>query len=826
MFRDKDRRSKKEREKRKKRLNCKSNKSENQREPHISSSTSELDKEAVNCQYLMAESFVKSILDWKCPIPKEEFKDIADVILKRLGYILDYSPVGGEDRRSQQMRFLADIVGSWIAGVLFEVAETRKAELEEECERRRKEADEESEDESDDESEDNFGARDDDDDDDDNDEDDDNDDGAKRKKKKKGPEDDGKGGAPGKGEDDKTKIKEGTDDDGDGGQEMPGEKTDSPIAEEQVDQDQEKEAQEKKSELSAETGEKKTPMMKPRETMLEEMTKEAGDDDTTTGNIALKEKDKIQIPMENQSTRLDEQEIESKDEPAKADAVDPQRAEDNSEVKVTVTLPEDTGPKTEKPQALGKDKQEGKISPEALPGETVLEPHKEPDLGDGEPVMDTAEKPSDMTDNSKRDDATSKKPDDAAQTPMVSTELRGVSQKADTTVSEILAESKDKVIEPNATEVNKEVPSDTLKDAKSGKSVLPEMRKAVDEKAEGVQMNERSAVDNIAYKDLPVQPKEASEPSKILEENKEVPVIKPLELTTKDVNAQGPEDLTGPKTIEDSALPFVPVEFVTGNKEILKDDEETKKTVQIPQRPSLLLVPGAVLRAKPKEMEKKTMIKPPSIRVFAGKEYTNDTPFVTFDQIFHTIYNALESGKENPGGDPITNRLHRAVYEKFFNVVQEEGPQPVSELTKDVLDVMSGKIALWLRDILTNSQLSLMKKHPETVGSVDVREWTNWICNVSDGLNAWSVWIQKTIRQAEGMRSGRVTRGDWLDWTKSVDSDALFWRRFYLESVHRAHQNLMMIRDRHVVKTGTGETKNKEKEKYEKEVKVTDLEIG
>ncbi|XP_046422384.1 axoneme-associated protein mst101(2)-like [Neodiprion fabricii] len=101
--------------------------------PKNSKCQSPLDREAVMHQYLMAERFVRSILKWKCPIPVEEFEDIASVILRRLSFVLEYTPQGQqEDLKSQQMRFLADIIACWISGVLFEVAEEHSKELEEE----------------------------------------------------------------------------------------------------------------------------------------------------------------------------------------------------------------------------------------------------------------------------------------------------------------------------------------------------------------------------------------------------------------------------------------------------------------------------------------------------------------------------------------------------------------------------------------------------------------------------------------------------------------------------------------------------------------------
>lgn len=56
------------------------------------------DRDAVSCQYLIAERFVKSILKWKCPIPKLEFNDLSKVLVKRLIDVLEYTPIQDEDR--------------------------------------------------------------------------------------------------------------------------------------------------------------------------------------------------------------------------------------------------------------------------------------------------------------------------------------------------------------------------------------------------------------------------------------------------------------------------------------------------------------------------------------------------------------------------------------------------------------------------------------------------------------------------------------------------------------------------------------------------------
>lgn len=104
-------------------------------------SSESLDMKAVNCQYAMARRFVKSILACQPDpaIPPTEYKDITSVILCRLGKELNYDVITCEDRNSQQMRILADVLARWISGVLMDVSENRREELMKECERRRRE---------------------------------------------------------------------------------------------------------------------------------------------------------------------------------------------------------------------------------------------------------------------------------------------------------------------------------------------------------------------------------------------------------------------------------------------------------------------------------------------------------------------------------------------------------------------------------------------------------------------------------------------------------------------------------------------------------------
>lgn len=89
-----------------------------------------LDRDAVMCQYLMAERFVKSILEYRHET-WEDVYGVADVIMKRLTSLDGYADAKNGDRATQQLRLLANVVARWITEILAEVAKTRKEALKE-----------------------------------------------------------------------------------------------------------------------------------------------------------------------------------------------------------------------------------------------------------------------------------------------------------------------------------------------------------------------------------------------------------------------------------------------------------------------------------------------------------------------------------------------------------------------------------------------------------------------------------------------------------------------------------------------------------------------
>ncbi|XP_057325207.1 uncharacterized protein LOC130667564 [Microplitis mediator] len=113
----------------------------------VADSSEDFDRDAVLCQYKLAEALVRSILQWECPLPREEFKDIADVMFQRLKGVITngtHSALDEDEKVYQQMRIISEIVGCWVAGVLIEVAQNNEQLLKEECEERKKAAEEDS----------------------------------------------------------------------------------------------------------------------------------------------------------------------------------------------------------------------------------------------------------------------------------------------------------------------------------------------------------------------------------------------------------------------------------------------------------------------------------------------------------------------------------------------------------------------------------------------------------------------------------------------------------------------------------------------------------
>lgn len=947
----------------------------------ISSSGSQFDKEAVNCQYAMAESFVKSILDWECPIPREEFKDIADVILKRLGFLLEYEPVNGEDRKSQQMRFLADVIGSWISGVLFEVAEVRKTELEEECERRKKGMAEESEEESDDESQDDYPSKYDDDDDDD----DKPDDGRK----------------PGRDEDKEenkrplsrgfrgfrlSKDKNGKDDD----DKDKGQKSSKKVSgeSEKVDFDDGKRKSSDDDKFydartgeSQDIGEKKTPMKGP-EVAEDRQTKDVTSE-KAPGAVEFEKKGEKEpeVMKEGDERRRTDDKLE-KLESLKGEALEKKEKRlETEELPVTSTKPTEKRedeipekvPQPRVPQEVRNiDDQDRKQSsvvgvpeaskmidgPEAAPPGVDTSPTEVIPRSEDFSTLATLKKvipdekgrPEVETGVPEAGKVVAAEPDktlsaEQSRPSKEETTKPAESEIVDPETKLILSEEKpQKKKQSNGEEERKEPEDGAIKiDDPSAKlseipaTIVPTPEMAADtttqleeklqiprasmgeKELEQPEIDTEKVTQQVPKIDRrPELPEVSAETREMSTRKVEVPKTSVVDMKSKEIVAKDDKMLETPTLLDPAvavaqptpevavSIPEVAVSMpevdVPTPEVALPRPEKTEKRLgmsqtaaEVPQAPkeetpakpevaesrpeisetrpettpvtseskveelkktskdSTLVVPARESwdKVQPAEIDeerrrilgslrrssesadhfKAEFIDPKAKKelkeyphgLVVDKKFRTDTPFVTFDKIFHTIYNAIENNEENSGDDPVTNRIHRAVYEKCSNIVQEEKPGQLSELTKDVLEVMSGKIAIWLKNILTESQMNFVDRFPATVESNEVREWTSWISFISNTADDWSNWIQSTIRQAEGLSNGPITKRVWTDWTENVDTDALKWRRFYLESVHRAHRNLTMIRDRRVVKTGTKRFHDHNDEN-EKEVKITDLE--
>ena len=180
-----------------------------------------------------------------------------------------------------------------------------------------------------------------------------------------------------------------------------------------------------------------------------------------------------------------------------------------------------------------------------------------------------------------------------------------------------------------------------------------------------------------------------------------------------------------------------------------------------------------------------------------------DIPFVNFARLLDTLYCMVQCEPENTLNDLTTNRIHRAVYLKFETAIKAEDPALLTPRTRDIVDVVAGKIATWLNNTLSASQIGFLADNPPCVESREVRDWAKWLNQVAEVAENWTGWIDKVADDATCMRrEGHVTRGEWYNWTSKFESNALLWRRAYLEARHQGHHNTMMMLERMVEKTG------------------------
>ncbi|KAF7998141.1 hypothetical protein HCN44_009539 [Aphidius gifuensis] len=210
-----------------------------------------------------------------------------------------------------------------------------------------------------------------------------------------------------------------------------------------------------------------------------------------------------------------------------------------------------------------------------------------------------------------------------------------------------------------------------------------------------------------------------------------------------------------------------------------------------------------------------------SITDFA-KIFKTDVPFLNFLKLFDTFDNLIETKQKNNNvDDPVIDRLHAAIYKKLENIVKAETPDKLTNNIENMLDVLSGKIAIFLRNLLTESELLFIKNNPGQVESFELRETGKWIDNILNMAECWSTWLQKVVEEAVEISNNPTTRSQWNDWTKKVQNEALLYRRFHIDYINQANHNRVMLAGREVVKTG--QLNYPEYEIKEREIKTTDL---
>ncbi|XP_033200131.2 uncharacterized protein LOC117162367 [Bombus vancouverensis nearcticus] len=606
------------------------------------------DKDSISCQYLMAERFVRSILKSKCSYPKSELNDVVEVIIGRLTDVLEYSPPQDEDRKSQQVRYLADVIACWITGVLSEVAQYQEDKLVERCRRKEEEMriDEEEEEE----------------------EDDDEDEEDEEKDK----------------DEDLKKYEEDDED----------RESDLDWEEDAKTMDEETETERKEIEPRAEDSEIaeiELPVDVETETQVEPAAQ---------AETEIQTEPKAQVEAEIEADMETEVAKELEEIPEIKSEAEPELQEEP----VTETEAE-LVPKTE-PEPESETEPEPELEPEPEP-EPELVPKTEPES----------------------------EPESEAE---AEAEAEAETKREPESESEAVAESV-AGLEPEAKLEAKSEPE-------------PE----AEPKLESVSEAEKVAV---------VEPKSELE----------------TEIEGK-VEAKAEEARVEDKKVEEPL-------------------DETRVEVS------------------PVEME-----LPKHIDVIEGLEelFKTDLPFLTFDKIIDTIYKMIESMPENTGDDPITNGIHRAIYEKLSNIVRLENPDLLTEELKTIMNIVCGKMANWLRSILSKSQMAFMERYMPEVESKEIRNWTRWLEYISDVAKDWNIWLRTVIEKLLEMESEKITRGEWQDWTKSFDTKALLWRRFHLQTMHQADRNVTMLIGRRVVKTGT---KGMIPDTSERLINTTDLHV-
>ena len=184
--------------------------------------------------------------------------------------------------------------------------------------------------------------------------------------------------------------------------------------------------------------------------------------------------------------------------------------------------------------------------------------------------------------------------------------------------------------------------------------------------------------------------------------------------------------------------------------------------------------------------------------------FNSDLPFVTFAKIMEILFCMVEREPVNDLEDLADNRIHRAIYEKFESVIRSETPEQYDEKLKDVVDVLTGKIATWFRCTLTDCHIKFLDENKPVVESKELRNLSAKLLCMADLTVDWSRWVGQISHQVGqiGCNDKNPTRCEWKTFTSNLEENGLRWRRVYLQAKHEQHHDIMMIKDRQVVKTG------------------------
>lgn len=189
-----------------------------------------------------------------------------------------------------------------------------------------------------------------------------------------------------------------------------------------------------------------------------------------------------------------------------------------------------------------------------------------------------------------------------------------------------------------------------------------------------------------------------------------------------------------------------------------------------------------------------------------SRMFGTDLPFLTFARLFETLFCMIDCVSETTLQCPLDNRIHRAIFLKLEEAARLENPNQVTKRLQDVMDVIAGKLAKFVRQSLKEAEVNFLEGYQAQVESKELRDWSKRLAEMTSVVEDWSGWLEKTICEACKLRSKKgITRGEWWEWTSKFETNAMLWRRAYLESIHDEHHDLAMICGREVCKAGEAE---------------------